>query len=499
MSEIETVQASEPAADIVVDEARLSEILGGAGAVGTEEGGVETTMNLEDIFVRRSNNVRVEDGAGYSAEKIDNMKQSIIAAGGILQSLHVFPCPAGPKTNGKDYALMIGFCRATALAQLDAEGKINPNTGKPYGQGLPVRITQPKGRSELRLLQLIENHQRSGLNPVETALAIKHTLDNSKKEAEADPSKKPLTSAEVAAIIGLKPAQVSQYVGLLDMHSDVQKMVQDGELTFSHAREMQSSKYEIDKDTQPAVGKIGQKKTYGDFCKYLASHYAADGSGDGEESDEPSTKGKSQQRRTSLLTPKVLSESYKPYLAKELEKAKAADDAGEKKFTLSQLLEARLDTIKSIEKDENAKLSQAIAPFIKAQEEAEAAEKAKADANKHRDQWFKKQVRRVNELMGLPVNVETGERPYPSLNSAIAAVATEVEESVKGDKAAAYDKEAGFAASKIEDFATKLNEAWSEDTQAKAKAKADREAKAAEKAAKEAAEGGSDDSDGEEG
>ena len=72
---------------------------------------------------------------------------------------------------------------------------------------------------------LIENIQRTDLNPIERAEAYRQYLDRFG-----------LTQADAAERLGQARATVANYLRMLDLHSDVQQMVAEGRLSFGHAR-----------------------------------------------------------------------------------------------------------------------------------------------------------------------------------------------------------------------------------------------------------------------
>lgn len=74
-------------------------------------------------------------------------------------------------------------------------------------------------------MALVENLQRSDLNPIERANAYKALLTNLG-----------LTHAELADRLGENRSGIGHYLRLLDLAPAVQAMVSDGRLTFSHAK-----------------------------------------------------------------------------------------------------------------------------------------------------------------------------------------------------------------------------------------------------------------------
>ncbi|RFA30641.1 chromosome partitioning protein ParB [Alkalilimnicola ehrlichii] len=72
---------------------------------------------------------------------------------------------------------------------------------------------------------LIENIQREDLNPLEEAVAFKRLVDEFG-----------MTHQEVADTVGRSRASISNLLRLLELNSDVKKLVEQGELDMGHAR-----------------------------------------------------------------------------------------------------------------------------------------------------------------------------------------------------------------------------------------------------------------------
>ncbi len=74
-------------------------------------------------------------------------------------------------------------------------------------------------------LALIENIQREDLNPMEQSRALKRMIEECR-----------LTQEELAKTLGLSRGAISHYLQLSRMHPAVQQLVEQGELSFSHAK-----------------------------------------------------------------------------------------------------------------------------------------------------------------------------------------------------------------------------------------------------------------------
>jgi len=72
---------------------------------------------------------------------------------------------------------------------------------------------------------LVENIQRADLNPIEKAQAFKAYIDRYH-----------ITQDQLGARLGLDRSTISNLVGLLNMHTEIQDAVRNGQLTMGHAK-----------------------------------------------------------------------------------------------------------------------------------------------------------------------------------------------------------------------------------------------------------------------
>ncbi|NBO91689.1 MAG: ParB/RepB/Spo0J family partition protein [Planctomycetia bacterium] len=72
---------------------------------------------------------------------------------------------------------------------------------------------------------LVENVQRTDLNPIEKALGFKEYLDRYS-----------MTHEQLAQRLGLARPTITNLVGLLDLPEGIQKLIQSGQLTLGHAK-----------------------------------------------------------------------------------------------------------------------------------------------------------------------------------------------------------------------------------------------------------------------
>jgi ParB family chromosome partitioning protein len=93
---------------------------------------------------------------------------------------------------------------------------------------IPVVIREADDRQTIAMA-LIENIQREDLSPLEEAIALQRLID----EFE-------LTHQQAGEAVGRSRAAVSNLLRLLDLHKDVKKLLDEGELEMGHARALLS-------------------------------------------------------------------------------------------------------------------------------------------------------------------------------------------------------------------------------------------------------------------
>lgn len=144
----------------------------------------------------------------FDEASLADLAQSITRQG-ILQPLVV--SPGNAQTDEKPYILIAGErrLRAARLAGLSAVPCV-------------VRSATPEQMLEWAL---VENIQRSDLNPVERAEAYRDYMDRFG-----------LTHAQVGERLGQPRTTVVNYLRVLDLGDDVQRMLRSGNLSFGHAK-----------------------------------------------------------------------------------------------------------------------------------------------------------------------------------------------------------------------------------------------------------------------
>jgi ParB family chromosome partitioning protein len=194
---------------------------------------------------RRGLGRNLEALLGSSAATANSAKLAPVASGEALRKLSVALLQPGkyqPRRDMHEESL-------TDLADsIKAQGVIQPIVVRPVGGGAKDRYEIIAGERRWRAAQragltevpvvvrpvsdraaiamsLIENIQREDLNPLEEANALKRLID------EFD-----LTHDEAAQAVGRSRAAVSNHLRLLDLSSEVKKLLEAGKLEMGQAR-----------------------------------------------------------------------------------------------------------------------------------------------------------------------------------------------------------------------------------------------------------------------
>lgn len=141
----------------------------------------------------------------FKLEELSELQASLRASG-LLQPITVRPAP-----NGAGYELIAGerrFRAATSLGWTEIPAV--------------VRTIDDK---TLLTLALIENLQRSDLNPLEEAEGYKRLVDEFA-----------LSHAQIGEVVGKDRSTVSNLLRLLQLPAAVRRLLGDGSITLGHAR-----------------------------------------------------------------------------------------------------------------------------------------------------------------------------------------------------------------------------------------------------------------------
>ena len=141
----------------------------------------------------------------FKPEELEELRESLKASG-LLQPITVRPHPSGP-----GYQLIAGERRWRAAQSL--------------GWDRISAVVRQADDSTLLALALVENLQRSDLNPMEEAQGYQRLA-----------TEFGLSHANVAELTGKSRSTVTNLVRLLDLPASVQAMVRSGELTAGQVR-----------------------------------------------------------------------------------------------------------------------------------------------------------------------------------------------------------------------------------------------------------------------
>jgi ParB family chromosome partitioning protein len=179
----------------------LDALLGGAA----DSGGAVTAQT--EIRIDQIQHNPWQPRKEFDEEELASLSESI-KNHGILQPLVVRP-------SGDGYQLVAGERRLRAAkgAGLDA---------------VPVRVVDFNDQ-QVYEAALVENIQRTDLNPIEKAHGFKEYLDRFQ-----------MTREELARRLGLARPTVSNLVGLLDLPLEIQDYVRTGQVTLGHAKILKS-------------------------------------------------------------------------------------------------------------------------------------------------------------------------------------------------------------------------------------------------------------------
>jgi ParB family chromosome partitioning protein len=146
----------------------------------------------------------------FKTEELAELEASMRTSG-LLQPITVRPAPHG----GEGYELIAGERRLRAAARLG-------------WTDIPAVVRDIDDKTILTLA-LIENLQRSDLNPIEEADGYQRLVQEFA-----------LTQQQVADVVGKDRSTVANILRLLNLPAAVRRFLQDGELTLGHARALLS-------------------------------------------------------------------------------------------------------------------------------------------------------------------------------------------------------------------------------------------------------------------
>ena len=180
------------------------------------------------------------------AELADSIRQQ-----GIIQPLVVAPSDA--PASGHAYTLVAGERRLRAARR----------TGL---QAVPCVVRQATAQQMLEWA-LVENIQRTDLNPLERARAYREYLDRFS-----------LTHADGAERLGQKRTTVTNYLRILELQDEVQGFVGDGALSFGHAKVLAGLIDHRDRQVQLAQRAVSERLSVRELERLAGASPAGEGS-----------------------------------------------------------------------------------------------------------------------------------------------------------------------------------------------------------------------------
>lgn len=397
--------------------------------------------------------LNVREDASYTAENMNELKESIRAAGGIWQPLTVMPIdettvPAELRKamEGKEYTVMAGFRRALNLQDLAAEDPA-------FGQNVPVVVTNTSGdQGVFKLIQIIENLQRQQLSPLETARGFQSMIEDSDIQ---------LTHQEVADAAGISRPHVTQYLLLLKLPKEIQEKLANKKITFTHCRVLMMAPQGEDFSIWKELAKMAEGMTADRFRREVNRQYHIDADQETVEKKKP--EGGTQRVTIKSRKPTEVNNVYIPYFQAKVKEAKDKNDQG-----AVALWSHRLDTLAWLYCNDKSQLSKELETWEKERIEKEAEEKKTKDAIGKKDKYINALVSEVFKTLSAPQ--DDLEAPRPTLPQALSAVKANLELQIKkaGEEKKTPTQHFGFEWKSVDDFMEEVKAAVKE-TQAKRK------------------------------
>lgn len=207
-----------------------------AGTYVSADAPVSTDNKPHELLVERIGPNPYQPRKTFDKTQLAELAESIRQQG-VLQPLLVAPVPEGRsgELSGNQTHILIAGQRRLRAAQ---EAGLT---------SVPVVIRKASDEQILEWA-IIENIQRSDLNPVERAQAFRDVIDRFS-----------LTQAELAERMGTSRESVANYLRILDLCDDVQKLLLDGKLSFGHARALAGLSGKSDKQRRLAKRAVNKQ------------------------------------------------------------------------------------------------------------------------------------------------------------------------------------------------------------------------------------------------
>ena len=168
-----------------------------------EDYGILKDEKYVDVDVEDLKSNPLQPRQDFEQKAIDELAQSIKETG-VLQPIVVVP-------EDNHYKIVVGERRWRAAQKAGL-------------QKIPAVVRQLSEKQQIEA-SLVENLQRKDLNPIEIASAYQKLIQELH-----------YTQEEVAKKVGKDRASVANYIRLLKLPSEIQKMVTEGKLSMGHAR-----------------------------------------------------------------------------------------------------------------------------------------------------------------------------------------------------------------------------------------------------------------------
>ena len=215
---------------------------------------IKTNNNNENIFIKIKDIIPNRDNPRENFDKkaLKELKDSIFTHG-ILQPLTV------RKLNDGRYELISGGRRFEAIKQLAIE------YNKAKFKKVPVFIRNIESQVQMTELALIENIQRSDLNPIEEAFAFSKLKINFK-----------MNDHQIADSVGKSRSTITNSIRLLNflknlnVGKDIIKALQNKTISAGHARPLLELKPELQKKifNKIVINKLSVRQVEKEVNKY---------------------------------------------------------------------------------------------------------------------------------------------------------------------------------------------------------------------------------------
>ncbi len=193
------------------------------GTVITREEGVKQTDEININYIEPNPD---QPRSSFKKEELEELASSI-ERDGLLQPILV------RKVDKNKYQIIAGERRYQACKQIGLKK-------------VPVRVKEASESKALELA-LIENIQRSDLNPIEEAYGYRRIMERQK-----------ITQAELARMMSKGRSTIANSLRLLDLPEDAQQLLFEEKITSGHARAILS--VEKKEDRQSLTEKLVKEK-----------------------------------------------------------------------------------------------------------------------------------------------------------------------------------------------------------------------------------------------